>query len=613
MVIQSRPGLTTGLANPMLATLHFAQAQKAYNAGQWLQACQFAQAAIAAAGQDTGVRNTALNILAAGLWRLHQPAQALQVWCELDRVAPRQADVLANIGFALSELQRHGEAVSYLEQAVVLAPQHLNARINLGLAYSRQGMHDAAKASFIEATRIDPQYAKAHGCLADVLQAAGEVEAAQAAYAEVIRLEPNNLAALGNRVFLHHAQYPFDLQQHMLLVRAFGAAIDRLVPPSKHKAKSGLRPHRPLRIGMVSADFRHHVVASFLLHILTSIRTATALQGRVTLIGYHNYATADQITERIQRECALWRAVADLSDEQLVTQIKADEVDILIDLSGHTAGHRLAVFARRSAPLSVSWLGYWGSTGMSAIDYVLADPVTAPADEAHWLVEPVWRLPNLRYCFAVPETAPMVSPLPCLQQDVVTMGCYQSIRKINAGVLAVWSRILTQAPEARLRIQSQGLEQDDVRRGFIERLRAHAIDPERVMLHGGMAADAYLASYAEVDLVLDTFPYPGGTTTAQALWMGVPTLTLATPGMLGRQGQAMLVNAGLADWVAMSEDDYVAQAVAWGNADQEKRTALAALRAGLREQVRVSPVFDGARFAHDWVAALEAMWQAHCA
>jgi len=610
MVMQSRPGLTTGLANPMLATLHFAQAQKAYNAGLWLQACQSAQSAIAAAGQDAGVRNTALNLLAAGLWRLHQPEQALQVWRELDRVAPRQADVLANIGFALSELQRHSEAIGALEQAVALVPSHLNARINLGLAYSRLGMSDAAKACFIKATRIDPQYAKAYGCLADVLQAAGEVEAAQAAYAEVIRLEPNSLAALGNRVFLHHTRYPFDLEQHMTLVRAFGAAIDRLVPSPKHKSKSEFKPHHPLRIGLVSADFRNHVVASFLLHILTAIRSDVELQGRVMLVGYYNLATGDQITESIQRECALWREVAELGDEQLAAQIKADEIDILIDLSGHTAGHRLPVFARRPAPLAVSWLGYWGSTGVSAIDFVLADPVTVPADEERWLVERVWRLPHLRYCFAIPEAAPDISLLPCLTHETVTLGCYQSIRKINAGVLALWSRILAEAPQTRLRIQSQGLDQEEIRRAFIERMRAHGIDSERVTLHGGMSADDYLASYAEVDFVLDTFPYPGGTTTAQALWMGVPTLTLATPGMLGRQGQAMLVNAGLVDWVTTTEDEYVAQAVMW--IDPAKHEQLAELRTGLREQVRVSPVFDGGRFAHDWVAALEAMWQRHC-
>lgn len=608
--VQASPTFTTGLAMPMSAMMCFLKAQQAYAEGQWQQTCVFAQAAIKTARNEIKVRQTAQNLLAAGLMMMHQIEQALGLWLELDASAPNDVNILANIGFALTELQRHDEAIQYLQRAIGLMPDHVSAHINLGLAYSRKGDIAHAKTSFIQAARINPKYATAKICLGDVLQAEGLIEEAMVAYGEGLALEPNNLKTLNSMIFTNHSLYPFNMSRQMELVRRFGTTLSSMLTPLvKQQKLIQLSPHTPLRVGIVSADFCQHVVASFLESTLEQIIQEPSLNCQLMLVGYYNRKMHDEATVRLQNKFDLWRQVDEWSDAQLVEQIKQDHIDILIDLSGHTAGSRLAVFAQKPAPLQLSWLGYWGSTGLSSIDYVLADPFSIPQSEEKWFVEKIWRMPNLRYCFSTPNNAPDVCPPPCLKNKDIVFGSYQFLRKINHGVLGCWVKILAACPLARLRIQSLSFAKQEVRDQFVERLKAIGIDTDRVDLVGGMSTYEYLASYAEVDVLLDTFPYPGGTTTAEALWMGVPTLTLATTGMLGRQGEALMINAGLSDWVVQSEEDYIQKAIALGNADEQQRLNLSTLRAGLREQVRHSPVFDARKFAADFVGALYEMWQ----
>jgi predicted O-linked N-acetylglucosamine transferase (SPINDLY family) len=240
------------------------------------------------------------------------------------------------------------------------------------------------------------------------------------------------------------------------------------------------------------------------------------------------------------------------------------------------------------------------------MDYLLADETGVPEHHRAHFSETVWYLPDTRLCFTPPHTDLPVSPLPGLGSGSITLGCYQNLSKINEAVLAVWGRIFAALPRARLRLACKQLGDATVAAQLRQRLRQYGIAETRVALYGSVDRETYLASHAEVDLLLDTFPYPGGTTTCEALWMGVPTLTLAGETLLSRQGASLLTAASLPDWIARDEDDYVAKAIAF-TGDLPK---LAALRAGLREQVRVSPLFDAPRFAKNFEAALWGMWQA---
>ena len=293
--------------------------------------------------------------------------------------------------------------------------------------------------------------------------------------------------------------------------------------------------------------------------------------------------------------------------------MKDEHIDILLDLSGHSAGNRLTLFAAKPAPIQVSWLGYFGTTGLPVMDYALADPQSVPESEAQWFTERVWRLPHTRLCFSPPLRAPDVSGLPVLAGRPFTFGCFQELTKINASVLDAWKRIMLASPHARLRVQSVRLGYPDVMAAFAQRLRDAGLSDAQFQLVGPAPRDNYLAAYADVDLVLDTFPYPGGTTTVEAMWMGVPTLTLATPGMLGRQGAALLVNAGLPDWICNNPEAYVAQAIAWASPEGERRQRLSDLRAQLRPQLMKSPLMDAQHFAVDLDQALRGMWRDWCA
>jgi protein O-GlcNAc transferase len=296
-----------------------------------------------------------------------------------------------------------------------------------------------------------------------------------------------------------------------------------------------------------------------------------------------------------------------LSDEAAARLIHADGVHVLIDMSGHTGYNRLPVFAWKPAPVQVSWLGYFATTGVAEIDYLLADQVGVPEARQAQFTESLWYLPDTRLCFTAPAADLAVAPLPALANGRITFGCFQNLTKVNEGVLELWGKVMAALPDATLRLQCKQFSEPALVAQLQQRLQRHGIDPARVATHGSAQRAAYLAAHAEVDMILDTFPYPGGTTTCEALWMGVPTLTLAGDSLLARQGASLLSAAGLAQWVANSQEEYVAKAVAFASDLPE----LAALRAGLREQVLASPLFDAPRFARHFEEALWGMWQHH--
>ena len=255
--------------------------------------------------------------------------------------------------------------------------------------------------------------------------------------------------------------------------------------------------------------------------------------------------------------------------------------------------------------MQVSWLGYFATTGVAEIDYLLADKIGVAEAERGYFTESVWYLPDTRLCFTPPKFDLQISPMPALTNGYITFACFQNLSKLSDAVLAAWSKILFALPSARVRLANKQLGDVTVAAQFVQRLQAHGIDPSRVTLHGAMLREAYLAAHAEVDVMLDTFPYPGGTTTCEALWMGVPTVTLAGNSLLARQGASLLTAAGVSDWIATSEVEYVEKAIQL----TENLPKLAALRAGLRAQVLASHVFDASRFARNFEAALWDMWR----
>ena len=366
------------------------------------------------------------------------------------------------------------------------------------------------------------------------------------------------------------------------------------------------RSRSPAACGLGVRRLRNHPVGFFVEAILAALASDAA--GRLEITAYPTLVTTDTATERIKATCHGWRSAVGLSDECLARLIREDGIDILIDLSGHSAHNRLPMFAWKPAPVQVSWLGYCATTGVTAMDYLIADPWTLPATEEIHFTEKIWRLPETRLCFTAPDVEIEVSSLPVAQNDVVTFGCFNNLSKMNDAVVALWASILRKVVDSRLFLKSGQLGQIATRQAVLQRFAAHGIDEGRLIFEGFSSRADYFSAYHRIDIALDPFPFTGGTTTVDALWMGVPVLTLSGESFIARQGVGLLMNAGLPDWIAADADDYVARAVRHAG----DLRGLAALRSGLRQQVLHSPIFDAQRFAGHFEAALRAMWAQWC-
>jgi predicted O-linked N-acetylglucosamine transferase (SPINDLY family) len=302
-----------------------------------------------------------------------------------------------------------------------------------------------------------------------------------------------------------------------------------------------------------------------------------------------------------------WRSVVGMSDEAAARLIHEDGIQVLVDLSGHTAHNRLPVFAYKPAPVQVTWLGYFATTGVEAMDYILGDPYVTPEGEEHHFTERVWRLPQIYCCFSEPRYEVSVGALPALSNGYVTFGSFNNLAKVNDRVISLWSRVLQAVPGSKLLLKTKALADEGVRGRVRSRFAACGVGSDRLILEGPAPRGELLGAYNRVDIGLDPFPYPGGTTTAESLWMGVPVLTRRGDRFLSHVGETMAYNTGQGAWVAADDAQYVQKAVSFAS----DLRALSALRAQLRQTVLQSPLYDAKQFAKHLTQALTQMWAAY--
>lgn len=545
----------------------------------------------------------ALEHLGETLHRLARPAEAEACYRRTIALRPGDPGAHNGLGVALKNQGRLAEAEAAYRQALALQPAHADVLANLGVVLKRLDRLAEAESCLRQALALQPASAAAHANLGVTLMEQGRMAEAEASLRRALALDPGAADAHSNLLFVLDHLAGRSPQASLGEALAYGRAVASRVPLRFDAWKVAAMPQR-LRVGLVSGDLRTHPVGHFLEALLAPLAA-----GRLELIAYPTHHVGDALSERIRPHFAAWTPLTGLADREAAQRIHADGVHLLLDLAGHTAHNRLPLFACKPAPVQASWLGYFASTGVAEMDWLIADELGVPAGHEAHFSERIWRLPHTRLCFTPPRGAAEVAPLPALSRGHLSFGCFQSLAKIGDEVLGAWTAILDALPGATLRLQNKQLGDEAVARQLRDRLRVHGIAPERVALHGQAPREAYLAAHAEVDLLLDTFPYPGGTTTCEALWMGVPTLTLAGDRLLARQGASLLHAAGLPQWIAQDRADYVARAVALAS-DVD---GLSRLRGQLREQVRRSPLFDAASFARDFEAALWGMWQAFAA
>lgn len=515
---------------------------------------------------------------------------------------PDFAEAHSNLGNALQDLGQLDDAAASYRRALELKPDFAVAHYNLGSVQTEMGQLDDAVASFRRALKIDPGSAIMHHNLGAVLQDMGQLDSATDCYRRALELAPHFTDTYSNLLFAINYSGSHTPSYCLEEARNYGRVVAAKAASRFTAWQCAPEPAR-LRVGILSSDLRNHAVGYFLESFLAQIDTA-----RVELIAYPTFNQVDDLTARIKPCFSAWKPVFGLSDEAAARLIHADGVHVLLDLAGHTAHNRLPIFAWKPAPVQATWLGYFATTGVAEMDYLLADEASVPESQRGHFTETVWYLPDTKQCLTQPKADLPIAPLPALKNGYVTFGCFQRLTKVGDAGLMAWAEILNGLPDSRLRLAGKELEDPAVVEQFVERLKRCGIDPERVLLHGAAASwETYMTRYGEVDVLLDTFPYTGTTTTSEALWMGVPTLTLAGDTFLARFGTSVLVAAGLQECVATSVADYIARAISLAG----DLPRLSALRVGLREQVRTSPLFDARRFAGNFESALWGMWQAH--
>jgi protein O-GlcNAc transferase len=579
----------------------FAQAVRLHRSGQPAAAIPLYRELLRVAPKEAEVHHQLGNALKV----LLRFEEALEPLTKAAKLAPNDAAIRLNLGVTLLELRRYGDAEIHFRRALAIEPDRPEANNILGNALFSQGRLAEAEACFREALRLRQDYAPAHDNLGRVARAQGRIADAVTSYREALALQPrpgthsNLLLALN---YLHEVPPAEILAEHQRWAARYAEPLTAAsVPPERDPL-----PGRRVRVGYLSPDFSNHAVAYFFEPVLEAHDRAA-----FEIFCYSNVLASDTVTARLRAKAEHWRDIAPLSDEQAVELIRRDRLDLLVDLAGHTARNRLLIFARRAAPVQLTWIGYPNTTGLSAIDYRLTDEISDPVGKTETLhTEKLERLSGPFSVYRPPVDAPEVGPLPALapgSADVpvgridkavdapgaITFGCFNNFAKVTPPMIALWSRLLAAVPAARLFLKSRGLDDSATAERIRGDFAAHGIAPERLMLDGReLSVPAHLALYDRVDVALDTFPYNGTTTTCEALWMGVPVVTLAGKTHVARVGVSLLTHLGATDWIAATPDEYLAKACALA-AD---RPRLAEIRAGLRQRMSASSLCDATGF-----------------
>jgi predicted O-linked N-acetylglucosamine transferase (SPINDLY family) len=517
------------------------------------------------------------------------------------QAAPDDAESHANLGMILYCRTKFDESEAVLRQALAIDPAQTDALQNLGLTLFALGRLEESIAVQQRAISLRPDRAETYTNLAVTLHKAGRLEEARQLHRQALGLKPSLAIAHSNLLLC---------EQYLETATPQGLAAVHAEWQQQHAAplRSAWRrhdndrdPRRPLRLGFVSPDFVHHPVAHFLVGVLEHFDRAAG-----EIVCYHDSATEDEMTGRFRAAASVWRDARRLSDEQLAQQVRDDAIDVLFDLAGHTAGNRLPAFARKPAPIQIAWIGYEGTTGLEAMDYLLADRYQVPPESEPYYCEKVLRLPEGYVCYDPPPAAPEPGPLPARRRGSVTLGSFNNPAKIGPKVVGVWGEILRRLPQARLVLKYRGMDDDATRRRLQELFAAEGIAFSRLELLSWSEYAESFSAYLPIDLALDPFPFAGSMTTCDALWMGVPVITCPGETFASRHGLGHLTRVGLEELIAVDLADYVQRVVALA-CDLPR---LERLRGGLRDRVAGSGLCDGPRIARHLAEALRGVWQA---
>ena len=575
-----------------------------YNLGHALQLLGRVDEAINAYREAIGSKPdfvTAYRNLAYALQTTGRFEEASAFYRRALDIEPDSAEVYNNLGVCLKDQGKTELAIDCLRKAISLQPNSAEAHSNLGTAFQIRGQLDLAVAAFQDALRLKPDSADFHNNLANCYKDQGRTELAVQHFRRAVLGNPAATQIHSNLVYTLHFHPDYDASAIFAEARQWNRQHALPLQRYIQTHPNDRSPDRRLRIGYVSPDFRHHVVGSNLVPLLRERDPA-----QFEIFCYSDVSITDSLTTEIQNYSDHWRNVVGLADDEVARIIRADGIDILVDLTMHMAGNRLPLFARKPAPLQVTYLAYCGTTGLDAIDYRISDPYFDPPGEPeNWYSEKTVRLRASYWCYQPPPFTPEVSPLPVSRAGFVTFGCLNNFAKVSDRVLDLWIKILRALPESRMLLHAS---EGTCRQMIVAKFAEDGIEAARLEFVGKQSWSDYVATWQRIDIGLDPFPYGGGITTCDALWMGVPVVTLFGRTAVGRGGCSILANLGLQDLIAGTPEQYLEIAVSLAQ-DIPK---LDALRGSLRDRIERSPLRDAVGFARDMERVYREIWTGWC-
>ena len=505
-----------------------------------------------------------------------------------------------NLGNAFKDLGKFNEAILKYQDSIRLNPNYAEAYYNQGLVYKKLNQYNESIKSFKYALKIKPNYLDAYFDLGQVLVTVGQFEEAIKNFQKAIDIKPN-LSSAYNNIFFTLLYMQKDNHNFFLsLAKKFRSSIKNIDKNLLSKYQFENNPKK-LKIGFVSGDFWSHPVGYLLLDTLKNLKSKN-----LELIAYSNFSKKDDISDQLKSYFSEWHEVEDKEDLEVINQIRKDKINILIDLAGHSAKNRLTIFMNKPAPIQISWAGYPGFLGIPEIDYIIGDRYVTPKKENKFFTEKVYILPNIWMCFTPPKYEIKIKELPAIKNKYITFGSFNNLSKINEDVIFLWSKILKAVPKSKIFLKSGVFSDPHFKKLIIKNFEKNNINKNSIILEGNSFRKEYLDSYNKIDIALDPFPWSGGISTFEAIWMGVPVLTKkGFKRFVSHQTESINHNSDMSDWIAENENEYLEKAIKFSSNINE----LVKIRKNLRKKTLNLPAFNGILFANELNKALLKIWE----
>jgi predicted O-linked N-acetylglucosamine transferase (SPINDLY family) len=539
------------------------------------------------------------NNLGVALQKLKQLDEAVNNYKIALKLKPNLAQAYNNLATALKDLNKFDEALINCKKAIDLKPDFANAHNNLGTVLKDLNRMEESYECLNKAIKLKTDYAEAYYNLGIVLKKLGKIEESVENYQKAVKIKPGYHEAYNNYLFNLNYLTKYDNQYYIAVAKEFRHGLKKiennLCTPYQYK-----KHPKKIKIGFISGDFKEHPVGFFISD------TLKYLKKNFELFAYSNFKKKDNLTVKIKSHFTNWREIVDLNDLEVINEIRKDGINVLFDLSGHSANNRLPIFINKPAPVQISWVGYAASTGIPEIDYIIGDPYVTPPESKSQFVENILCLPNIWCCLSKPDfEAKKMEFAPAIKNGFVTFGCFNNLDKLNEKVINLWAKILDSVPNSRLVLKNSMLKNKHAKKKIIDQFEKRKINIKKLVLEEGSPRKELMESYNKIDITLDPFPYSGGTSSFESIWMAVPVLTKKGSKFISCTTESINRNIEMSDWVAHDENEYVIKAMEFS----KNLKQLSKIKKKLLLMAPESPLFNASLFAEQFKNLIWQIWE----